>query len=94
MGSEFAEAALSILERCGNEVKRETQRLTRAEKIEALKNKIEALEFAALEPKLEPMGGGGHQQMMVRDTNRIEECAEEALALVDKLFREADSVPA
>jgi len=53
--------------------------------IRRLRTKINTLEVAALEPKLEPMGGGGYPQMMVCDTNRIEECAEEARALVDKL---------
>jgi len=87
MESKLADA-LSLLEHCGNKVKRETDPLTRAEVVKALKEKIGALEIAALNPKMEPMGGGGYPQMMVCDTNRIEECAEEARALVDELCEE------
>lgn len=82
----FAEDALKMLERFGNKVRREET--TRAGKVKALRNKIGALELAALNPALESAGGGGYPQMITLGTTRIEKCAEEALALVDELFGE------
>ena len=75
---------MSLLSRCGNRVQREGP--SRAEIAAALKLKIDALALAALHPEGEfETGGGGVRSFQVLFIDRIERCADEALALVDEL---------
>jgi len=61
---------------------------TQAE-IKVLRNKINALALAAAEPVGEfETGGGGVSGFHVTNADRIEKCADEALALVDELAGE------